>query len=196
MSKLTDTQLVILSAAAQRESGAVLPLPKSLKARGDAITKALEGLRKKGLLEEQPAAADAEAWREGEDGRRLMLVITEAGLRVINGGPDGDAGKKQAAKTRPAKKRRGRTTSKPATAKSKSKQSPPLVRPGTKQALLIDLLKRKKGATIDEAMAATGWQAHSVRGAISGALKKKLGLTVTSEPTDRRGRVYRVIERG
>ncbi len=196
MPKFTDTQLVILSAAAQRQDSAVLPLPKSLKIKGGGATKTLEGLRKKGLLNEKPAARNAAAWREGEDGRRMMLVITDAGLRVIDGGPDGDAEKKQAAKKRPAKKRRGHTTSKLAVAKSKSKQSPPTVRPGTKQALLIDLLKRKKGGTIDEAMEATGWQAHSVRGAISGALKKKLGLTVTSEPTDERGRVYRIVEHG
>ena len=47
-----------------------------------------------------------------------------------------------------------------------------------------------------EAVAATGWQAHSVRGAISGTLKKKLGLAVTSEPIEKRGRVYRIAERG
>ena len=51
-------------------------------------------------------------------------------------------------------------------AKSKSRRLLPAVRPGTKQALLINLLKRKKGATIDEAVKATGWQPHSVRGAI------------------------------
>ncbi len=66
------------------------------------------------------------------------------------------------------------------------------VRPGTKQALLIDLLTRKKGATIEEIVEATGWQPHSVRGAISGALKKKLGLAVTSEKVGGRGRVYRI----
>ena len=65
-------------------------------------------------------------------------------------------------------------------------------RAGTKQALLIDLLKRKKGATIEEIVEAIGWQAHSVRGAISGALKKKLGLAVTSEKVQARGRVYRI----
>ncbi len=66
---------------------------------------------------------------------------------------------------------------------------------GTKQALLIDLLKRKTGATIADIVHATGWQAHSVRGAISGTLKKKLGLTVTSETTEKRGRVYRIVGR-
>ncbi len=69
-------------------------------------------------------------------------------------------------------------------------------RADTKQATLIDLLKRKTGATIDDLVKATGWQPHSVRGAISGTLKKKLGLTVTSEQIEKRGRVYRIVERG
>lgn len=68
----------------------------------------------------------------------------------------------------------------------------PPARAGTKQALLIDLLKRKNGATIADLVKATGWQRHSVRGAISGTLKKKLGLAVTSENLKGRGRVYRI----
>ncbi len=67
-----------------------------------------------------------------------------------------------------------------------------MVRPGTKQALLIDLLKRKKGATIEKIVEATGWQPHSVRGAISGTLKKKLGLAVTSEKPGDGPRRYRI----
>ncbi len=69
-------------------------------------------------------------------------------------------------------------------------------RAGTKQATLIDLLKRKTGATIADLVKATGWQPHSVRGAISGTLKKRLGLTVTSKPIEKRGRVYRIVGRG
>ena len=126
----------------------------------------------------------------------MTLVITDTGLRVIDGGPDGGTHKKSASKKPQPKKRRGRTASKPAAPKSKGKQSPPTVRQGTKQALLIDLLKRKDGASIDDIVKATGWQAHSVRGAISGTLKKKLGLTVTSEPVEKRGRVYRIVGRG
>lgn len=53
------------------------------------------------------------------------------------------------------------------------------------------LLRNAKGATLDDLMFATGWQAHSIRGAISGALKKKHGLVITSEKTAR-GRVYRI----
>lgn len=196
MAKLTDTQLVILCAAAQRANGAVLPLPKSLKIKGGAVTKTLEGLRKKGLFEEQPVSREAATWREGQDGQSMMLVITASGRRAIDGGPNGETDQKPAAKMRQAEKRRGGTVVKPASAKSKSKPSLPTVRPGTKQSLLVDLLKRKSGATIDEIGAATGWQPHSVRGAISGALKKKLGLTVASEIIGERGRVYRIVERG
>ena len=196
MPKLTDTQLVILSAAANREDRAVLPLPKSLKIKGSAVTNTLEALRKKGLFKEKLASRDAIAWRQGKDGRRMMLVITDAGRQAIDGEPVGNPGKQPTRAKARTKKPRGGTVQKPAAPKSKSKQSLPAVRPGTKQALLIDLLKRKTGATIDEIVEATGWQAHSVRGAISGALKKKLGLAVSSEKADGRGRVYRIAERG
>ncbi len=196
MPKLTDSQLVILSAAAQRKSGTALPLPKSLKIKGGAVTKMLEGLRKKGLLEEQQAAPDMDAWREAGDGRRMMLVITEAGLRAIDGEPGAETEEESASKKPQPKKRGRRAGQKPAISKTKAKKSPPTVRPGTKQALLIDLLKRKRGATIDDIVEATGWQRHSVRGAISGTLKKKLGLTVESEAVEGRGRVYRIVGHG
>ena len=64
----------------------------------------------------------------------------------------------------------------------------------SKQAQLIAMLKRPEGATIDEIVKALDWQAHTVRGAMSGALKKKLGLKVESEKGDPRGRVYRITE--
>jgi hypothetical protein len=62
----------------------------------------------------------------------------------------------------------------------------------TKQQIMIDLLRRPEGATIEEITAATVWQSHTVRGAMAGALKKKLRLQVTSEKVDGRGRVYRL----
>ncbi len=193
MPKLTDTQLVILSAAAPRQDRAVLPLPKSLKVKGGAITKTLEGLRKKGLLDEKPAARNAAAWREGEDGRRMMLVITDAGLQAIGVDVDEKASKQsRSTKTQPRQRRR-RAERKPSGAKPNGRTSPAAVRPGTKQALLIDLLKRKKGATIEKIVEATGWQPHSVRGAISGTLKKKLGLMVTSEKPGDGPRRYRIV---
>ncbi len=62
----------------------------------------------------------------------------------------------------------------------------------TKQAILIDLLKRDEGATIAQITEAIGWQPHTVRGAISGALRKKLGLAVTSTRFETGERIYRI----
>ena len=64
-------------------------------------------------------------------------------------------------------------------------------REGSKQALLVEMLKRPEGATIAQIVEATGWQPHTVRGAFAGALKKRLGLTVTSEKVEGT-RVYRI----
>lgn len=69
----------------------------------------------------------------------------------------------------------------------------PTPKRGGKIPTLLDLLMRPEGATIAVMMEATGWQAHSVRGAMSGAIGKTLGLTVTSEKTEA-GRVYRIVD--
>ncbi len=69
---------------------------------------------------------------------------------------------------------------------------PPTARTGTKQAMLIALLQAPEGTTMDAIIAATGWQAHPGRGAMSGPLGKKLGLVVTSAKDERRGRIYRI----
>lgn len=104
------------------------------------------------------------------------LVITDAGLEAV--------GMKPA-----APKRRGRAK----TDKAKpAEMGPRKVRTNTKQAQMIAMLRRAKGATIEEMATELGWQHHTVRGAMAGALKKKLGLDITSEKVDGRGRVYRV----
>lgn len=199
--KLTDTQLVILSGAAARESGLVLPLPKSVQVNRGTQTIVLRGLLKKELVAERPAQPDEEIWETSEDGSRTTLVITDAGLsavgieEVTNGGGDA-APDPRVSMGKPApgpvglKKRK----SAPATATVKAAKAAAPAEPGkdTKLGTLIAALRRKKGATIDEMMEATGWQAHSVRGAISGALKKKLGLEVVSEVSEGKGRVYRI----
>ena len=77
--------------------------------------------------------------------------------------------------------------------KSATAQSP--VKQQSKQAQLIELLKKKTGTTIEEMMVLTGWQAHTVRGIISGALKKRLGLNVVSTVSGSNGiRTYRITE--
>ena len=84
-------------------------------------------------------------------------------------------------KTKTARKRK--TPTKAATAGTRA---------DSKQAKLIEMLKRPDGATIDEIVKKFEWQPHTVRGAIAGALKKKLGLVVQSEKIEGRGRVYRL----
>ena len=71
-------------------------------------------------------------------------------------------------------------------------QAPRAKREGTKQAVLIDLLKRPEGATLPQMVEATNWMVHTVRGAMAGALKKKLGLEITSEKQPGSDRIYRI----
>ena len=176
MPKLTDTQLVILSAAAKREDRAVLPLPRSLKCNKGAATTVLKSLLGRDLVTETSAAANEPAWRE-EDDQRFGLVLAEAGLQALGIEPAASRSRQPESKSR----------------RTIKKNEQPEAQTGTKLSALVDLLKRKNGATIPDIAAATGWQSHSVRGAISGALKKKMGLTVVSALEEGRGRVYRIV---
>jgi hypothetical protein len=93
-------------------------------------------------------------------------------------------------KTNPAPAKR-----EPTNARQKAKPTAPKAASAkpTKASAVIALLSRPEGATIEAMTKATGWQAHSVRGFLSGTLKKKLGENVASEKTDA-GRVYRITE--
>ena len=167
MTKLTDTQAIILSAAAQRDGHIALPLPDSL--RGGAAAKVVGAMLAKGFLEEVEAdmRKGEPVWRETGDGHGVTLIATDDGLAAI--GIEADA---PTAPDASPKKRK--------------------LREGTKQARLIAMLRTKGGATIDEMATALQWAPHTIRGAMSGALKKKLGLTITSEKVGARGRVYAI----
>jgi hypothetical protein len=65
-------------------------------------------------------------------------------------------------------------------------------RANSKQARIVEMLRRPEGATIQQLMDATGWQAHTVRGALSGSLKKRMGLAVTSDCEVGQRRIYRI----
>jgi len=124
----------------------------------------IKSLIKRGMLISMPVA-----------GGPSRLLITEAGRKEIGAAP-------AEAAIRPDRKAKG---------SGKAPKEPLAPRPQGKIATLVDLLRRPDGATIEAMMAATGWQAHSVRGAMSGSVKKTMGLTITSEKTDA-GRIYRV----
>jgi len=69
----------------------------------------------------------------------------------------------------------------------------PRTRENSKQATVIQMLQRPEGATISQICAATGWQAHTVRGTFAGAFKKKLGLNLTSDKPNGGERIYRIV---
>jgi Protein of unknown function (DUF3489) len=202
MTRLSDTQLVILSAAAQRADLAVLPLPDSLNLKGGALNKVMDSLRNRGMIRVL-----------GGDGGPERVVITSEGMAAIGVEADEDAvpatadtastsaepvspaeapapaseadGAKKRANGRPTKGKKTRATAR-ATSEPEPAGEPspkPTPRAGTKQAQMIEMLKRPEGATVEQIAAATGWQHHTIRGAISGALKKKLGLTVEATRT-------------
>jgi hypothetical protein len=75
---------------------------------------------------------------------------------------------------------------------AKEATRPADAREGSKKAIVLELLRRPEGATLQEIMSVTGWMAHSVRGFISGALGKKMGLTVESLKTPEGARAYRI----
>ena len=97
-------------------------------------------------------------------------------------------------KTKPkaATRSTARKTAKPASRKrSAPASSRSVAGPGTKHARIIAMLRTPAGATIASLVSATEWQQHSVRGFLAGVVRKKLGLNLVSEQTDK-GRVYRI----
>jgi hypothetical protein len=89
-------------------------------------------------------------------------------------------------KKAPTKSKRGDT------ARPSAKKTANVAREGSKKAEVVDLMRRPKGATLAEIMKLTGWQAHTVRGFVSGTLIKKLGLKVESFRSDEKERCYRI----
>ncbi|HSS64833.1 MAG TPA: DUF3489 domain-containing protein [Gammaproteobacteria bacterium] len=178
--KLTDTQLVILNAAASRDSHAVLPLPKSLKMNKGAATSVLKALLAKNLVEEQPAAPGAESWRQDGNGRGFALIISETGLAALD--DDADAAPKKPTSKKAVqrkgtvlKRRKGQTTQ-PKGATDGNKK------PLRKVETMLMLLQRPEGAQLNELEKATTWQPHSVRAALTGLRKR--GVEVTRERND------------
>jgi hypothetical protein len=201
MTQLSDIQAVILSAACAREGGFLLPITAALK--GGAVKMVLTSLIKKELAEEIPAEPGQPVWREDEDCNPLTLRATPAAYEALGMGADtgADTAPEEEPATDMADQQELPVTEadtadgEPEEAAATGTQNAPRprkTREGSKQEALITMLKRPEGASIAEITAEFGWQPHTVRGAIAGALKKKLGLEVTSEKVEGRGRVYKL----
>jgi uncharacterized protein DUF3489 len=192
MPKLTDTQLVMLSAAAQRADGAV-EWPEN--PQGAAAQEAAARLLREGLVEEVLAGRELPAWRRDESEQPVALLITALGKETIGvteegalvAAPDAGGGDKPSAKTR--SRRKLSEVSRPS---QKTNTSTGGRRAGSKQARVLAMLRRPKGVTVAAIMAATGWQQHSVRGFLAGTVRRKLALPLLTEQAEGGARRYRI----
>jgi hypothetical protein len=133
-------------------------------------------------------SAVARIWKaiQSLDGGGATEAATTAPERANKAKAGGKKGKKaKSATKRAAKAAKGK--------RAKGGDKPAAARDGSKKAEVLGLLQRKGGATLSQIMKATGWQAHSVRGFISGALGKKMGLTVGSVRREDGERVYTLV---
>ena len=165
---LTPAQHAILASAIQNTGGKIEWFPDNIK--GGARKKVLEGLFNRALI-----TTDGTDWfaaAEGYDAlgcpRPSLAPVAPSAKETANEVPSVAAQAQETATPRP------------------------LTRENSKQAAIIKMLQRAKGATISQICEATGWQAHTVRGAFAGALKKKLGLTIVSDKAQGGERVYRI----
>jgi hypothetical protein len=198
--QLSDTQLAILAQAAARETLRILPAPETISAKGGALDNVLASLLRRGLAEEIPAGRDDAVWRQDEGGRCLTMRISNAGLEALQielpsreTEPLELRCEQDPYQAEPAEPYEAEPTTPCETESPKPNGNAPAApSSGSKGLAILTLLRREQGATIEELMAATGWQAHSVRGFISANLKKKLGLTVLSEKAEDGIRRYRI----
>jgi hypothetical protein len=154
MAKLTDTQLIVLSKASQRDDGAAVVPDRMNKA---AAAKVAASLVAKKLMREVRAKPGVPVWRTTEDGRALALMIMRAGRDALGV----EEPTENHLSTRPV-----------------DAQSPAAVpdeqlvsnqpRSGTKQALIVSILSGRSGASLNELMEATGWLPHTTRAALTG----------------------------
>ena len=182
--QLTPAQHAILAKAIHTSGGKIDWFPDHVK--GGARKKVLDGMLNRALI-----TPDGEGWcvaAEGYDALGLprpglgnkRIGRFEAHLdRIIANAEDAQA-------------ETGDAELEAAVAAAEATWVKPRTRANSKQADVIRMLQRPEGATIGQICAATGWQAHTVRGTLAGALKKKLGLTMVSDKPQGGERVYRL----
>ncbi|BAI97474.1 hypothetical protein Sj15T_19080 [Sphingobium sp. TA15] len=153
--RFTDIQLVLLATAAQRDNGSLLPPPEAVGEGPARIRKVVEQLIRRGLAGEVDLPSGADAWRT--DGlRSIGVIITDAGRAAIGVEPE--------------------EAEEPATDLPEPEVTPIAEAPSpaahSKSALVLKMLRRESGATLDELISATNWLPHTTRAALTGLRKK------------------------
>jgi hypothetical protein len=176
--KLTGVQRALLSAAYQREDRLVGLGDDGGASRNKTVT----ALLRRGLLAEVPARANQPFWRRGDENRLIGAVITQAGLAAL-----------KIAHVLIATEQTNfveEQTTPMADDHASNQPSPLACRPGTKRALIIELLRRSDGASLDELVAATGWLPHTSRAALTGLRHKGFVLEKSLRPDGKS--IYRI----
>ena len=194
--KLTDTQLVLLGAAAQRKDLFLVARP-TLK--GATAEKVASKLISAGFVKEVKAKASDPIWRRDEEsGASYALKLTAAGAKAIavdDAAEPEDAGEESATLANrdqpPLLSELDAKDARPAEAMEPGPICPSAPRGGSKLARVIALLERDHGATIDELIAATGWLAHTTRAALTGLRKRGYAVAI-DRSDDKRGSFYRI----
>lgn len=203
--QLTPAQHTILTRAADHPEGKIEWFPDNIK--GGARKKVLDGLFNRALI--TPLGADWFVAAEGYDalGRarpgaagqtpapqdEADTAPVEASDAPAQAPTDNEPTPEESPEEVPKQtpETAPQTSPEPEGAsEDETTKKAPRIRDNTKQATVIAMLRRPEGATIAQIMAATDWQAHTVRGTLAGALKKKLGLNVVSEKAEGGERVY------
>ena len=187
--QLTHTQTQVLQYALDHNDGQVVWFPESVK--GGARKKVLDGLFNRALVTTDGGTHWYVA-AEGYDalGRPRPTVVLIAPLAPLVADPEMEATVAQ----HEAQWANEAQASAPAAPATDLSPDPVKVRTreNSKQATVVQMLKRPEGTTIAQICEATGWQAHTVRGTFAGTFKKKLGLTIESDKVQGGERVYRI----
>jgi hypothetical protein len=181
--KLTDAQLVMMSAAAQRKDRC-LSAPATIK--GAALIKVGVKLAKLGLVREIEAKRGAPIWRCDNAGQVYALKLTAAGLKAIAVEEEAQDAIEPAEAPQPQAK----NGASPDEGGHPARGAAP--RDGSKLALVIELLRRAGGATIVDLTQATGWLPHPTRAALTGLRKRE--YAVLRERIGAGGSVYRISD--
>ena len=174
--KLTDTQLMLLSQASQREDHLVTT-PATLK--GGAVKAVISELLIHSLVAETHVARGAPSWRKDEHEQPIGLKLTRAGLEAIGLEPDREASSAGPPSQQGQVRDNGQCGPHPAAA-----------REGSKRALIIALLRREEGASLDDLVQATGWLPHTTRAALTGLRQR--GYELARDQGEGGRSVYRI----